>query len=260
MTLPTVAASLFPLQILHPLHRAKSSPIPVPLFLPLGPGIPVSHVLSVRLQAPLRPAQLFLPPPLLSSSSQPTPSTASVCISLNHLGPQRALHFFYRPLRLHFRFPVPPLPLSESQLIVCAVLWHFLAWFVLLLISNVVSPLSHRCKEGYHGLRCDQFVPKTDAILSDPSTPSFSIFSSSGIDLGHRCMYMPMRQSLTASVTKININQVRSYIDVCPLGPKTVCKSSFQGSTVQVRLEDFVANLVPRVSHLFSAVSSLIKP
>lgn len=30
--------------------------------------------------------------------------------------------------------------------------------------------LSYRCKEGYHGLRCDQFVPKTDAILSDPST------------------------------------------------------------------------------------------
>uniref|UniRef100_A0A3Q2XC36 EGF-like domain-containing protein n=1 Tax=Hippocampus comes TaxID=109280 RepID=A0A3Q2XC36_HIPCM len=30
-----------------------------------------------------------------------------------------------------------------------------------------------RCKEGYHGLRCDQFVPKTDAILSDPSTLSF---------------------------------------------------------------------------------------
>ncbi|XP_056433699.1 pro-neuregulin-1, membrane-bound isoform [Gadus chalcogrammus] len=26
-----------------------------------------------------------------------------------------------------------------------------------------------RCKEGYHGLRCDQFVPKTDAILSDPT-------------------------------------------------------------------------------------------
>ncbi|KAJ7984640.1 hypothetical protein DPEC_G00356860 [Dallia pectoralis] len=25
------------------------------------------------------------------------------------------------------------------------------------------------CKEGYHGLRCDQFVPKTDSILSDPT-------------------------------------------------------------------------------------------
>lgn len=176
MTLPTVAASLFPLQILHPLHRAKSSPIPVPPFLPLGPGIPVSHVLSVRLQAPLRPAQLSPPPHLPLFFLSPHPSH-SFCVYL----PQPPRSFFYRPLGLRFRFPVPPLRLSESQLIVCAVLWHFLAWFVLLLISNVVSPLSHRCKEGYHGLRCDQFVPKTDAILSDPSTPSFSIFSSSGI-------------------------------------------------------------------------------
>ncbi|KAK6302164.1 hypothetical protein J4Q44_G00282170, partial [Coregonus suidteri] len=28
------------------------------------------------------------------------------------------------------------------------------------------------CKDGYHGLRCDQFVPKTDSILSDPSSVS----------------------------------------------------------------------------------------
>ncbi|MFT7806033.1 pro-neuregulin-3, membrane-bound isoform-like isoform X1 [Arapaima gigas] len=26
-----------------------------------------------------------------------------------------------------------------------------------------------RCKEGYQGVRCDQFLPKTDPILSDPS-------------------------------------------------------------------------------------------
>uniref|UniRef100_A0A8C5BF60 EGF-like domain-containing protein n=1 Tax=Gadus morhua TaxID=8049 RepID=A0A8C5BF60_GADMO len=35
-----------------------------------------------------------------------------------------------------------------------------------------------RCKEGYHGLRCDQFVPKTDAILSDPSMFNFFPFFS----------------------------------------------------------------------------------
>nr|ADK90025.1 neuregulin 3 variant 7 [Homo sapiens] len=27
-----------------------------------------------------------------------------------------------------------------------------------------------RCKEGYQGVRCDQFLPKTDSILSDPKT------------------------------------------------------------------------------------------
>uniref|UniRef100_A0A3B4AZ27 EGF-like domain-containing protein n=1 Tax=Periophthalmus magnuspinnatus TaxID=409849 RepID=A0A3B4AZ27_9GOBI len=38
------------------------------------------------------------------------------------------------------------------------------------IIETVAGVHRHcRCKEGYHGLRCDQFVPKTDAILSDPS-------------------------------------------------------------------------------------------
>uniref|UniRef100_A0A3Q4BGU5 EGF-like domain-containing protein n=1 Tax=Mola mola TaxID=94237 RepID=A0A3Q4BGU5_MOLML len=41
------------------------------------------------------------------------------------------------------------------------------------IIETVAGVHRHcRCKEGYHGLRCDQFVPKTDAILSDPSTRS----------------------------------------------------------------------------------------
>ncbi|XP_041939651.1 pro-neuregulin-3, membrane-bound isoform isoform X2 [Alosa sapidissima] len=38
------------------------------------------------------------------------------------------------------------------------------------IIETVAGVHRHcRCKEGYHGLRCDQFVPKTDAILSDPT-------------------------------------------------------------------------------------------
>uniref|UniRef100_A0A665W2Q1 EGF-like domain-containing protein n=1 Tax=Echeneis naucrates TaxID=173247 RepID=A0A665W2Q1_ECHNA len=42
------------------------------------------------------------------------------------------------------------------------------------IIETVAGVHRHcRCKEGYHGLRCDQFVPKTDAILSDPSTVYF---------------------------------------------------------------------------------------
>uniref|UniRef100_A0A8C4S9A8 Pro-neuregulin-3, membrane-bound isoform n=1 Tax=Erpetoichthys calabaricus TaxID=27687 RepID=A0A8C4S9A8_ERPCA len=30
-----------------------------------------------------------------------------------------------------------------------------------------------RCKDGYQGVRCDQFLPKTDSILSDPSKLKF---------------------------------------------------------------------------------------
>ncbi|XP_031660987.1 pro-neuregulin-3, membrane-bound isoform [Oncorhynchus kisutch] len=38
------------------------------------------------------------------------------------------------------------------------------------IIETVAGVHRHcRCKEGYHGLRCDQFVPKTDSILSDPT-------------------------------------------------------------------------------------------
>ncbi|KAK1793726.1 hypothetical protein P4O66_001463 [Electrophorus voltai] len=52
------------------------------------------------------------------------------------------------------------------------------------------------CKEGYRGLRCDQFVPKTDSILSDPKSGEtyqrqiMSIFSIAvGISLlGVACM------------------------------------------------------------------------
>ncbi|AWP17718.1 putative pro-neuregulin-3 membrane-bound [Scophthalmus maximus] len=40
--------------------------------------------------------------------------------------------------------------------------------------------LAFLCKEGYHGLRCDQFVPKTDAILSDPTDELGIEFMESG--------------------------------------------------------------------------------
>uniref|UniRef100_A0A8D3BAN5 EGF-like domain-containing protein n=1 Tax=Scophthalmus maximus TaxID=52904 RepID=A0A8D3BAN5_SCOMX len=58
------------------------------------------------------------------------------------------------------------------------------------IIETVAGVHRHcRCKEGYHGLRCDQFVPKTDAILSDPSTLSFLYFSSNSIGFNFlRCL------------------------------------------------------------------------
>uniref|UniRef100_A0A674EZA2 Pro-neuregulin-3, membrane-bound isoform n=1 Tax=Salmo trutta TaxID=8032 RepID=A0A674EZA2_SALTR len=37
-------------------------------------------------------------------------------------------------------------------------------------IETLSGPHKHcRCKEGYQGIRCDQFLPKTDSILSDPT-------------------------------------------------------------------------------------------
>uniref|UniRef100_A0A8C2BVZ2 EGF-like domain-containing protein n=1 Tax=Cyprinus carpio TaxID=7962 RepID=A0A8C2BVZ2_CYPCA len=50
------------------------------------------------------------------------------------------------------------------------------------IIETVAGVHRHcRCKEGYRGLRCDQFVPKTDSILSDPSIEAVS-------QNGLRCM------------------------------------------------------------------------
>uniref|UniRef100_A0A8C7YJJ9 Neuregulin 3b n=1 Tax=Oryzias sinensis TaxID=183150 RepID=A0A8C7YJJ9_9TELE len=49
------------------------------------------------------------------------------------------------------------------------------------IIETVAGVHRHcRCKEGYHGLRCDQFVPKTDAILSDPADELGIEFMESG--------------------------------------------------------------------------------
>ncbi|XP_028332885.1 pro-neuregulin-3, membrane-bound isoform [Gouania willdenowi] len=49
------------------------------------------------------------------------------------------------------------------------------------IIETVAGVHRHcRCKEGYHGLRCDQFVPKTDAILSNPTDELGIEFMESG--------------------------------------------------------------------------------
>ncbi|KAF1375420.1 hypothetical protein PFLUV_G00219980, partial [Perca fluviatilis] len=37
-------------------------------------------------------------------------------------------------------------------------------------IETLSGPHKHcKCREGYQGIRCDQFLPKTDSILSDPN-------------------------------------------------------------------------------------------
>ncbi|XP_051531069.1 pro-neuregulin-3, membrane-bound isoform-like isoform X2 [Myxocyprinus asiaticus] len=49
------------------------------------------------------------------------------------------------------------------------------------IIETVAGVHRHcRCKEGYRGLRCDQFVPKTDSILSDPTDELGIEFMESG--------------------------------------------------------------------------------
>lgn len=93
-----------------------STLLPSTPFPPLGAGIPVSHVLSVRLQAPLRTAQLSSVP--FFSLFSPHPSWQFLCISLHHLSPQWALHFFflffYHPFPSPSRFHVPGFTYSKG--------------------------------------------------------------------------------------------------------------------------------------------------
>ncbi|KAM8837164.1 pro-neuregulin-3, membrane-bound isoform [Spinachia spinachia] len=85
-----------------------------------------------------------------------------------------------------FRTPVAPtLPSLRSEVFKPCVEDKDLAFCLnegeCSIIETVAGVHRHcRCKEGYHGLRCDQFVPKTDAILSDPMDELGIEFMESG--------------------------------------------------------------------------------
>ncbi|KAM8876063.1 pro-neuregulin-3, membrane-bound isoform 2-T2 [Synchiropus picturatus] len=90
--------------------------------------------------------------------------------------------------RPHHRFKTPSAPTSpsiRSEVFKPCVEDKDLAFClnegVCSIIETVAGVHRHcRCKEGYHGLRCDQFVPKTDALLSDPTDELGIEFMESG--------------------------------------------------------------------------------
>ena len=60
--------------------------------------------------------------------------------------------------------------LAFTSLVVAFVFWHtHLTPWQIIYSPLVVLVFFTRCREGYQGIRCDQFLPKTDSILSDPS-------------------------------------------------------------------------------------------
>ncbi|KAF3707946.1 Pro-neuregulin-3, membrane-bound isoform [Channa argus] len=44
-----------------------------------------------------------------------------------------------------------------------------------------------RCREGYQGIRCDQFLPKTDSILSDPTVTILIALTICRMSDGNSC-------------------------------------------------------------------------
>lgn len=124
------------------------------------------------LQALLGPAQLS------SSSSLSSHSTHSISAHSEHSTLYHS-SIFVLPICFLFSYF---LIWKSLQLVFSRWALMLLAWIVSLLTLNLAlclffPPICCRCKEGYHGLRCDQFVPKTDAILSDPSMlPAVFVF------------------------------------------------------------------------------------
>lgn len=123
------------------------------------------------------PQSCTAPFPFLSSFPFRPYSTPSLCLSPSAISAHSKPSALYRS-SLHLSgFPSSKLASFQSLLRWCfpAELWCILVelsqfrCYVTLCDSFLAFFLSHRCKEGYHGLRCDQFVPKSDAILSDPS-------------------------------------------------------------------------------------------
>ncbi|XP_030631032.1 pro-neuregulin-3, membrane-bound isoform [Chanos chanos] len=99
------------------------------------------------------------------------------------------------------------------------------------IIETVAGLHRHcRCKEGYKGLRCDQFVPKTDSILSDPTDELgiefmeskenyqrqiLSIFSiAMGISLlGVACMALYCRNKRQRQKHRVQLCEIRNLRD-----------------------------------------------
>ncbi|KAI4871566.1 hypothetical protein NFI96_033261, partial [Prochilodus magdalenae] len=107
-----------------------------------------------------------------------------------------------------------------------------------------VSQLNVRCKEGYRGLRCDQFVPKTDSILSDPTADELgiefmesgetyqrqilSIFSiAMGIGLlGLACMALYCRNKRQKEKHRAHLTEIRNLRDCNVNALRLMSKSS----------------------------------
>ncbi|KAM9477864.1 pro-neuregulin-3, membrane-bound isoform [Clarias gariepinus] len=112
----------------------------------------------------------------LGRTSTSSPSTSKPTVlndsTREHSTTERPVN---TPARTHVsrKTPAPTLPPLKSE--------HFkpcqekdLAYCLndgeCFVIETLSGPHKHcRCKEGFQGIRCDQFLPKTDSILSDPT-------------------------------------------------------------------------------------------
>ncbi|XP_073685065.1 pro-neuregulin-3, membrane-bound isoform isoform X2 [Garra rufa] len=132
------------------------------------------------------------------------------------------------------------------------------------IIETVAGVHRHcRCKEGYRGLRCDQFVPKTDSILSDPTDELgiefmesaetyqrqiLSIFSiAMGISLlGVACMALYCKNKKQREKHRAHLTEIRNMRDCTVNASGLMSKSS-------PRLESSLQLHKSRRAHGFSS-------
>ncbi|XP_068423560.1 pro-neuregulin-3, membrane-bound isoform [Clinocottus analis] len=114
-----------------------------------------------------------------SATSSPSPSNPTVLHdstqmwTLEHTTTEAVSTTLTTRTHGHHKTPsptVPPLhsehfkPCHEKDLAYC------LNGGECFVIETLSGPHKHcKCREGYQGIRCDQFLPKTDSILSDPN-------------------------------------------------------------------------------------------
>ncbi|XP_026770428.3 pro-neuregulin-3, membrane-bound isoform isoform X1 [Pangasianodon hypophthalmus] len=181
-------------------------------------------------------------PPLITTSTRPTQR-------LNHgrasKGPST------KPTRPHHRFRTlaPTTPTVRSEFFKPCQDSQELAFCLnegeCFIIETVAGVHRHcRCKEGYRGLRCDQFVPKTDPILSNPTADELgiefmesgetyqkqilSIFSiAMGISLlGLACMALYCRNKRQRGKPRAHQTEIRTLRDCSIIASRLMSKSS----------------------------------
>ncbi|KAK7140074.1 hypothetical protein R3I94_012632 [Phoxinus phoxinus] len=86
-------------------------------------------------------------------------------------------------------------------------------------IETLSGPHKHcRCKEGFQGIRCDQFLPKTDSILSDPKSKevykrqvmSITCIAMGISFLGTLCMALYCRNKRRREKLQAHLKETRS--------------------------------------------------
>ncbi|XP_017551453.1 pro-neuregulin-3, membrane-bound isoform isoform X1 [Pygocentrus nattereri] len=183
-------------------------------------------------------------PPTTSTPTAPARPTQRLNHGRSSKGPST------KPTRPHHRFRTlaPTTPTVRSEFFKPCQDSQELAFCLnegeCFIIETVAGVHRHcRCKEGYRGLRCDQFVPKTDSILSDPTDELgiefmesgetyqrqiLSIFSiAMGISLlGVACMALYCRNKRQREKHRAHLTEMRNLRDCSVNALRLMSKSS----------------------------------